>query len=139
MDLSLGLKDLPSFCKKIGSEISERQILLLKGNLGRGKTTFIQYLVQELGGEGALSPTFSLINEYQCKEMIVIHIDLYRLESSEDLESTGFWDLFDQKKALIAIEWPERIEQSDLPLDWNVLTIEISESSEPDKRNYKTI
>ena len=124
MESSLGLDDLPAFCKKIRSKLCEKQILLLKGNLGRGKTTLVQYLVEEFGGEGALSPTFSLINEYSCRSKRIVHVDLYRLESGDDLESTGFWDLFDQDSGLVIIEWPERLNQDELPVDWDVHAFE---------------
>jgi len=55
----------------------------------------------------------------------VHHLDLYRLESEDDLESTGFWDLFTLKHGFIAIEWAERLNANFLPKDWPTYQVKI--------------
>lgn len=59
----------------------EHPILLLKGNLGAGKTTFTQFLLKKLGtADEVSSPTYSIVNEYHTEKGIVFHFDLYRLK-----------------------------------------------------------
>jgi tRNA threonylcarbamoyladenosine biosynthesis protein TsaE len=62
------------------------------------------------------------------------HVDLYRLESEEDLESTGFWDLFGQKKGLVVIEWSDRLNQDLLPLNWYKVKVDIAKPANPNER-----
>lgn len=94
--------------------------ITLKGPLGAGKTTLIRALLKELGVTGTIkSPTFSLVESYQNKELHFHHFDLYRIEREEELEDLGFRDYF-QPEALCLIEWPERagslLSQADLQL-----------------------
>ncbi len=63
----------------------QHNILLLKGNLGAGKTTFSQFLLKELGSSDEISsPTYSIVNEYDTPKGKVFHFDLYRLKSVEE-------------------------------------------------------
>lgn len=83
-------------------------ILLLQGDLGSGKTTLVQHLCAGLGvKDPASSPTFSLVNEYTAGDgRTICHMDLYRLNKSEDLIQIGF-DEYITSGALCLIEWPE--------------------------------
>ena len=77
--------------------------------MGAGKTAFTRGLAIGLGaGDVASSPTFALVNEYQGR-LILDHFDMYRIETWEDLESTGFFDYLESDRVL-AIEWSENIE-----------------------------
>lgn len=110
-------------------DLRDKQMVLLDGPMGVGKTEFVKQLVSLLGGgDEACSPTFALHNEYPTDRGLVDHIDLYRLESEEDLESIGFWDLFQKEQGLILIEWSSRIEPSFLPPDWNQIEIQMEKS-----------
>ena len=84
---------------KLVGDFSERQIVLLVGPLGSGKTQSVRFIVKHLQGEDICSPSFSIHNTYETKRGDVEHIDLYRLEDEGDIESTGFWDLFEKEKA----------------------------------------
>lgn len=81
----------------------------LLGNLGAGKTTLVQAMVDRLSpGVEARSPTYTLLNHYEtCPP--VVHIDLYRLETYDDLESIGYWDYVDELSAIRCVEWIDRI------------------------------
>lgn len=103
-----------------------KTLILLDGPLGAGKTQFVQFFVEALGGEKTASPTFAIHNVYPVAHTEVHHLDLYRLESEEDLESTGFWDLFTLSKAYIAIEWAERLNPDFLPKDWTTYQVRIA-------------
>ena len=82
-------------------------IVLLKGEMGSGKTTLVKALCQNLGVEEAVtSPTFSLVQEYRSPSKgILYHMDLYRLDSEKDLEQIGFAEYLDSGNICL-IEWP---------------------------------
>ncbi len=99
---------------------NQARMVALKGNLGSGKTTFTQGFAKALGvKDRVLSPTFVLIKIYTITSpyfKYFIHIDCYRIKSPRDLLSLGVARMFQDKKAIILIEWPERI-RSLLPSD----------------------
>lgn len=95
-------------------------VILLKGNLGTGKTTFAQYIGKTLGVKRRMSsPTFNIIKSYNA-DFVVHHMDCYRLEHSE--EDLGFEEYFNDQDISI-IEWPEFIEEF-LPNEYLTVTIE---------------
>jgi tRNA threonylcarbamoyladenosine biosynthesis protein TsaE len=88
-------------------------ILWLSGNLGSGKTTFVQGLGRGLGIEGEItSPTFSLIDEHLQGRLPLYHIDLYRLEPEQvpSLHLFSYWQGEDFPLGIMAIEWAERMD-----------------------------
>lgn len=87
------------------SPLLKGKTVFLNGPLGAGKTTFVSFISAYLGAVGqSSSPTFSISNTYSTKDIPVIHIDLYRIETEDELEMTGFWEII-QEKATIFIEW----------------------------------
>jgi tRNA threonylcarbamoyladenosine biosynthesis protein TsaE len=98
--------------KKLGRSLPPNSILLLEGNLGAGKTTFVQGLGEGLGiFESIESPTFTLINEYTQGRIPLYHLDLYRLETSEieDLNLEQYWEGIEVEPGIVAIEWADRL------------------------------
>ncbi len=96
----------------IGSYIKEGITILLYGGLGSGKTCFVQGLGRGLEIPEKYyitSPTFTLINEYAGK-LNLFHVDLYRIENLEDLESIGLYELFDDMN-VVAVEWSEKLKK----------------------------
>jgi len=88
---------------------SKSNILLFSGVIGAGKTTLVKQLCKNLGViDTVKSPTYSLINEYITKESSVFHIDLFRIEKIEEINSLGLLDYLASKNKVI-IEWPEII------------------------------
>ncbi|HUW98439.1 MAG TPA: tRNA (adenosine(37)-N6)-threonylcarbamoyltransferase complex ATPase subunit type 1 TsaE [Acidiferrobacter sp.] len=82
--------------------------VFLRGNLGSGKTALAGAIIQAFGYEGLVkSPTYTLIEEYDLRDLRVIHADLYRLTQPEELEALGWWDYLDAR-TLTLVEWPER-------------------------------
>ncbi len=113
--------------KTIGKWIEHPLVIGLTGDLGSGKTAFVQGLAEglEVPGEYYItSPTFTLINEYPGR-FPLFHIDLYRLDGISDLEDIGLDELlYDQ--AVIAIEWAEKISDV-LPAEHLTMTFEITD------------
>ena len=89
-------------------------LLLLSGGMGAGKTTLVSLIVEELGGSSiqVSSPTFSLHHVYQVGGFKVDHMDLYRLQSDDDLTSSGFHEIVESEENLAIIEWAQRIDES---------------------------
>lgn len=100
--------------KKIGSLLKRGDCIAYSGGLGAGKTTMTRGISMGLNlGDEVTSPTFSLVNEYAGEKLTLYHFDMYRITSSEDLETTGFYDYMDDNSVL-AVEWSENI-ASELP------------------------
>jgi tRNA threonylcarbamoyladenosine biosynthesis protein TsaE len=135
------LAGLAQIASRIIAESAERQVLLLYGPMGVGKTAFVRALVAEkawLGHsptEATTSPSFAIHNHYDVGSSID-HLDLYRIESEDELESTGFYDLFSQPAGLILIEWAERLDAQHLPLSWTKMKLSIEFTDQADKRKF---
>ena len=105
------LSETESFGYAIGGLLRGGDVLALIGELGVGKTTLVRGIAAGLGipSVSVTSPTFLLIQEYQGR-LPVIHIDLYRLQRPEEIESIGLSDYFTDEVA-VAIEWADRFPQ----------------------------
>lgn len=98
----------------LAKKLHGKEIIALYGNLGAGKTCFVRGLCRGLKINNSVSsPTFAVINEYS-GTFNVYHFDMYRINSEEDLYSTGFFDYIDS--GIIVAEWSENIEMF-LPKD----------------------
>lgn len=89
-------------------------LLLLRGNLGSGKTTFVKYLAQALGVKQTItSPTFVIFKKYHLGEggkfENLFHFDCYRLQSSQDLDVLNFKEIISRPQNIVILEWPENV------------------------------
>ena len=81
----------------------------LRGELGAGKTTFVRALLRGLGYAARVpSPTYTLLEHYAVGELVVVHLDLYRLASEAELENLGLRDWLEKPATWVLIEWPDR-------------------------------
>lgn len=128
----LSLSDWDDFAAFLLSYAGERRKFFFYGEMGAGKTTFIQALCRQLGAvEAALSPSFSLVNEYhyttaEGKKGLVHHLDLFRLRDGQEALDIGVEDyLYDEDFCFV--EWPELIEEWAPP---GALRIRIAQESD---------
>jgi tRNA threonylcarbamoyladenosine biosynthesis protein TsaE len=84
----------------------------LQGDLGSGKTTWARAMLRGLGYRGRVpSPTYTLLEEYDCDGLTVVHLDLYRLRGEAELENLGLRDWLADNRCWLVVEWPERAPQ----------------------------
>lgn len=129
MELTVkSLEELPEAARTFINSMGDRVVVALHGEMGAGKTTFINALCRELGVENdaTTSPTFALVNEYRSDTTaeLIYHFDLYRLESLDEAIDMGFEDYMDCG-ALCLIEWPDIVDPM-LPDDTIDLTITVN-------------
>ena len=107
---TLTQQDLITLAQPLARGLRKGDMIALWGDLGVGKTTFARALIQTLVGEAVdvPSPTFTLVQVYECSQGEVWHCDLYRLKNPEEVFEIGLEDAFHQ--ALCLVEWPERLE-----------------------------
>jgi tRNA threonylcarbamoyladenosine biosynthesis protein TsaE len=129
--------------REIAAKLRAPVLVLLKGDLGAGKTTLTKGIISGLGAareEDVTSPTFNLVHEFRippsaasvsnahsCK---VYHVDLYRIENFHDLESLGIEDALSEK-AIVIIEWPERFT---FRTDWPTVEIRLGHAGGDSRR-----
>lgn len=106
------IEDLPFAAKEFINNMGDATVYAFHGEMGAGKTTFINALTRALGVEEDVtnSPSFSLINEYRSDTTaeLIYHFDLYRLENLEEAMDIGVEDYFDSG-AICLIEWPDLV------------------------------
>ena len=102
-----------------GASVS-RAVVAMRGEMGVGKTAFTRGFLSALGGSGAKSPTYTVVNEYRAKRR-VFHFDMYRIQGEDDLYSIGY-DEYLSMDAYILCEWSENIENA-IPGDAITVTV----------------
>ena len=131
------LEQLPEAARQFMAQMGDYTVYAFYGEMGAGKTTFINALCKELGVETDItsSPSFAIINEYRSDTTaeLIYHFDCYHLENEAEAQDIGAEDYFDCG-ALCFIEWPERIEGL-LPDD--TVRVDIIVNPDDDSRTLK--
>jgi len=126
--------DSPASTEALGCQLAAHvrpgSVVALFGGMGMGKTVFVRGLAKGLHAtESVSSPTFALVHEYGGTPPLV-HFDMYRISTWEDLLSTGFYD-YQDLGCVLAVEWSENIENA-LPED--AIRVHIRTGEQPDER-----
>jgi len=98
---------------KLAAQLAPPKLVLLRGELGAGKTTLVKGIVAGFGAgaeQEVTSPTFTLVHEYRAPTATLYHIDLYRVDTQRELETLGIDDLLSSRSVLL-IEWGEKFER----------------------------
>ena len=110
IELTYNLNEINTIALEVFEQL-ESKVILFNGDMGAGKTTFINALLKAMKSEDvATSPTFSIVNEYSIPNDKVYHFDFYRIESIEEAYNFGIEDYLYSDNWLL-IEWPDRIEE----------------------------
>lgn len=108
--------DTKSFAKRLASILKPNNVIVLTGELGSGKTKFVEGFLEYFGLENEISsPTFTIVNEYKKDSINIYHFDVYRLEDSSEFYAIGGDEYFEN--GICIIEWGELIEDA-LPKDY---------------------
>ena len=99
--------------RDLASSLSPPKLVVLRGDLGAGKTTLVKGIAEGFSAasqDDVTSPTFTLIHEYRGPSATIYHIDLYRVDTQRELETLGLDDLMNDNSVLL-IEWGEKFER----------------------------
>ena len=131
--ISNSVQETEKIAYELADKIAPGTVIFMRGDLGAGKTAFVRGLADGLGisPETVSSPTYTLVKEYYGEKTQLIHFDMYRIESLDDLYSIGFFDYLNEKN-IIAVEWSENIEKY---IDIPVVTVTITKLQEKNSRN----
>ncbi len=119
-----------AFGRTLASELAPPRTVLLRGDLGVGKTTLVKGIAE--GFQAALaddvtSPTFTLVHEYRGPAAVLYHIDLYRVDTLRQLETLGLPDLLSESSVLL-IEWGEKFPHLQRDCDLEIILEQVGES-----------
>lgn len=120
--------------KSFAAEMKPGDVVALEGDLGAGKTTFVQGLAAALGAKRPVtSPTFCLVVEHPADTLLLVHLDLYRLHGPDDVLDLG-WEDYLSRGAVLLVEWPDRAGDL-IPADaWHV---RLEQGTDEDSRTIR--
>lgn len=118
----------------LASKLNIGDVVVLSGDLGSGKTKFVEGFLRYFGLEDEISsPTFTIVNEYRKNDVNIYHFDVYRLEDLDEFYAIGGTDYFDN--GICLIEWGELVE----PILSKYIKINISKDEKDENVRYITI
>jgi len=97
---------------KLAPTLKNARMVILRGDLGAGKTTLVKGIAEGLHAgshDDVTSPTFTLIHEYQGPDINLFHVDLYRIDTPRELDTLGLDELFAEDGNLVLLEWGEKV------------------------------
>ena len=127
--------DTRTLAETLGRRLTGRTHIALTGELGAGKTTFVQGLARGLDVPDSYyvtSPTYNIISEYPGR-IPLYHVDLYRISDEDELDLTGFYEYIHQD-AVVAVEWPEMADTGLVSFDYR---IHLELAAEKDAPNFQ--
>lgn len=121
---------LHAFAAELARKAKSNHVYLLYGELAAGKTEWTKGFLKALNINTGSSPSFALQNEYKSAKGNIYHFDLYRLNSPDEITTSGVWDVLDQEQGIVVIEWASRVHLSDINYSRSVIEIFFS----PDRK-----
>ena len=104
-------EETQQFGFELAQNLNDVKVIALHGDLGAGKTTFVQGFAKGLGiTKQIISPTFIIMRTYDIGDKNFYHVDLYRIEDEKDVEGLGLLEIIKDDSSIVVIEWPEKIE-----------------------------
>ncbi len=100
--------------RKLAPTLKNARMVILSGDLGTGKTTLVKGIAEGLEAashEDVTSPTFTLIHEYRGPDVVLYHVDLYRIDTPRELDTLGLDELFAEEGNLVLLEWGEKFQR----------------------------
>jgi tRNA threonylcarbamoyladenosine biosynthesis protein TsaE len=97
--------------RKLAPALKDAPMVILRGDLGAGKTTLVKGIAEGLQAasqDDVTSPTFTLIHEYRGRDVNLFHVDLYRVDTPRELDTLGLDELFAEEGNLVLLEWGEK-------------------------------
>jgi tRNA threonylcarbamoyladenosine biosynthesis protein TsaE len=123
--------------RKLAPTLKNARMVILRGDLGTGKTTLVKGIAEGLEAashEDVTSPTFTLIHEYRGPEVNLYHVDLYRIDTPRELDTLGLDELFAEEGNLVLLEWGEKFQRFEKERD-----VEISIQRRGDQERKFTV
>jgi tRNA threonylcarbamoyladenosine biosynthesis protein TsaE len=123
--------------RKLAPTLKSVRMVVLRGDLGTGKTTLVKGIAEGLqtaSQDDVTSPTFTLIHEYRGPEVNLFHVDLYRIDTPRELDTLGLDELFAEEGNLVLLEWGEKFPRFEKERD-----VEISIERRADQERKFTI
>lgn len=131
-----------SLGRALAGMLTPPKLVLLRGELGAGKTTLVKGIAEAFraaSAEDVTSPTFTLIHEYRGPGVNLFHIDLYRIDTPRQLETLGLDDLIADNSILL-IEWGEKFERFERESDVQIALARMNDKvGERDSENHRSI
>ena len=125
--ISKSEQDTINFAENFASQLHKKDIVVLSGDLGSGKTKFVQGVLKHFGLENEISsPTFTIVNEYNADICPIYHFDVYRLADIDEFYAMGGEEYFEN--GICLIEWGEIIEDA-LPSNYIKITFSKNEEN----------
>jgi tRNA threonylcarbamoyladenosine biosynthesis protein TsaE len=123
--------------RKLAPALKNARMVILRGDLGTGKTTLVKGIAEGLEAashDDVTSPTFTLIHEYRGRDVNLYHVDLYRIDTPRELDTLGLDELFAEEGNLVLLEWGEKFPRLEKERD-----VEISIERRGDQERKFTI
>lgn len=111
-----------AFGRSLAGELKPPALILLRGELGAGKTTLVKGIAEGFAAasqDDVTSPTFTLVHEYRAPKVTLFHIDLYRVDTQRELDTLGLDDLL-AENGILLIEWGEKFAQLERDRDLEI-------------------
>lgn len=128
--ISCSAEETIALGRKLAPTLKDAHMVILRGDLGAGKTTLVKGIAEGLEAaerDDITSPTFTLIHEFRGPDITLIHVDLYRIETERELLTLGLDELFAEPGNLVLLEWGDKFPRFQRECDVEIVIGRIDE------------